>query len=148
MELSRQEYWSGLPFSFLQGIFPTLGSNLSVPALKADALPSEHQGRPKTVRFPRQASALRDQLSRSPLHTTFPRLFFDTLLCRTQTVRFGVRAPPLQPAVSIATSSPLRALGWRSRPWAWGSGETARRGCPPPRRPLPLPVLCCASSRS
>ena len=27
MEFSRQEYWSGLPFSLTQGIFPTQGSN-------------------------------------------------------------------------------------------------------------------------
>ena len=40
----------------------------------------------------RQPSALRNQLSRPPLHTTFPRLFFDTLLYQTQTVGFGVRA--------------------------------------------------------
>ena len=27
MEFSRPEYWSGVAFSFLQGIFPTQGSN-------------------------------------------------------------------------------------------------------------------------
>jgi len=27
MRFSRQGYWSGLPFPFLQGIFPTQGSN-------------------------------------------------------------------------------------------------------------------------
>ena len=29
MEFSRQEYWSGLPFSLTQGIFPTQGSHCS-----------------------------------------------------------------------------------------------------------------------
>lgn len=52
------------------------------------------------------------------------------------------------PAVSIATSSPLRAPGWRSRPWAGGCGGTTRRGCHRLRRPPPLPALCSESSRS
>ena len=30
MEFSRQESWSGLPFPFLGGIFPTQGSNLDL----------------------------------------------------------------------------------------------------------------------
>ena len=45
-EFSRPEYWSGL--SLLQGIFPTQGSNPG-PALQADSLPAEPQGKPKTT---------------------------------------------------------------------------------------------------
>ena len=44
MGLSRQGYWSGLPFP-LQGTFPTQGSRPGSSALYADALPSEPQGK-------------------------------------------------------------------------------------------------------
>ena len=49
MEFSRQEYWSGLPFPFLQGIFLTQGSNLRLLCLLhwlADSLPLCHLGSP------------------------------------------------------------------------------------------------------
>ena len=48
LEFSRQEYWSGLSFSFL-GIFPTQGSNLCFLHLlhwQADSLPLRHLGSP------------------------------------------------------------------------------------------------------
>ena len=40
MQLSRQEYWSGLPFPSL-GDLPNPGIELRSPALQADSLPSE-----------------------------------------------------------------------------------------------------------
>ena len=40
MEFSRQEYWSGLPFSSA-GDLPTTGIEPRSPALQADTLPSE-----------------------------------------------------------------------------------------------------------
>ena len=43
MGLSRQEYWSGLPFPSL-GDIPDPGIEPSSPALQADALPSELKG--------------------------------------------------------------------------------------------------------
>ena len=48
MGFSRQEYWSGLPFS-PPGDLPDLGLELSSPvspALKADSLPAESLGKP------------------------------------------------------------------------------------------------------
>ena len=45
MEFSRQEYWSGLPFSS-PGNLPDLGIECRSPALQADFLPSELQGSP------------------------------------------------------------------------------------------------------
>ena len=45
MVLSRQEYWSGLPFPS-PGDLPDLGIEPVSPALQADALPSEPQGSP------------------------------------------------------------------------------------------------------
>ena len=36
----------------LQGIFPTQGSNLGLPALQADSLPSEPPGKPKNTGVP------------------------------------------------------------------------------------------------
>ena len=44
MEFSRLEYWSG-SLSLLQEIFPTQES----PALQADSLPAEPQGKPKNT---------------------------------------------------------------------------------------------------
>ena len=44
MGFSRQEYWSGLTCSPLQGIFQTQGSNPLIPvspALQADSFPAE-----------------------------------------------------------------------------------------------------------
>ena len=46
MEISRQEYWSGLPFSS-PGDFPDSGTEPGSPALQADSLPSEPPGKPK-----------------------------------------------------------------------------------------------------
>ena len=48
MGFSRQEYWSGLPFS-PQGIFPTQGSNLSLLRFllwQEDSLPLSYRGNP------------------------------------------------------------------------------------------------------
>ena len=42
---SRQEYWSGLPFSFLGGL-PDPGIKPGSPALQADSLQSEPLGEP------------------------------------------------------------------------------------------------------
>ena len=43
--ISRQEYWSGLPFPS-PGDFPDPGFELRSPALQADSLPTELQGKP------------------------------------------------------------------------------------------------------
>ena len=48
MGFSRQEYWSGLPFSSL-GDFPDPGIEPRSPALQADALTSEPPGKPKII---------------------------------------------------------------------------------------------------
>ena len=45
MELSRQEYWSGLPFCSL-GDLPDPGIKPGFPALQTDSLPSEPPGKP------------------------------------------------------------------------------------------------------
>ena len=45
LELPRQEYWSGLPFPS-PGNLPDPGIELWSPAFRADALPSEPQGKP------------------------------------------------------------------------------------------------------
>jgi len=44
MRFSRQEYWSGLPFSSPEDL-PGSGIELGSPALQADSLPSEPQGK-------------------------------------------------------------------------------------------------------
>ena len=46
MEFSRQEYWSGLPFSS-PGDLPDPGIEPWSPALQADTLPSEPPGKTK-----------------------------------------------------------------------------------------------------
>src|SRR5574337_1098638 len=45
MELSRQEYWSGLPFP-PPGDLPDPGIKPGSPALQADSLPSKPPGKP------------------------------------------------------------------------------------------------------
>ena len=46
MGFSRQEYWSGLPFSSPEDL-PNPGIEPGSPTLQADALPSEPPGKPK-----------------------------------------------------------------------------------------------------
>ena len=50
MEFSRQEYWSGLPFSF-PGDLPDPGVELKPPTFQADSLPSEPPGKPILISF-------------------------------------------------------------------------------------------------
>ena len=45
MEFSRQDYWSGLPFT-TPGIFPTQGSNLSLLCWHVDSFTTEPPGKP------------------------------------------------------------------------------------------------------
>jgi len=45
MEFSRQEYWSGLPFSSPRDL-PSPGNELRSPTLQADSLSSEPSGKP------------------------------------------------------------------------------------------------------
>ena len=45
MGFSRQEYWSGLPFPS-SGDLPDPGIESGSPALQADSLPTELQGKP------------------------------------------------------------------------------------------------------
>ena len=45
MGFSRQEYWGGLPFPS-PGDLPDRGIKLRCPALQADSLPTELQGKP------------------------------------------------------------------------------------------------------
>ena len=47
MGFSRQEYWSGLPYS-PPGIYPTQGLNLHLLHWQADSLPLSHLGRPQS----------------------------------------------------------------------------------------------------
>ena len=48
MGYSRQEYWSGLPFSSPEDL-PNPGIEPGSPALQADSLPTELSGKPKYV---------------------------------------------------------------------------------------------------
>ena len=48
MRVSRQEYWSGLPFP-PPGNLPNPGIEPGSPALQADALPSELPGKPQKM---------------------------------------------------------------------------------------------------
>ena len=50
MEFSRQEYWSGLPFSS-PGDLPNPGIKPGSPALQTEALPSEPPGKKPTVYY-------------------------------------------------------------------------------------------------
>ena len=47
MGFSRKEYWGGLPFFLLQGIFPAQGLNLHLLNQQVDSLPLSHLGSPR-----------------------------------------------------------------------------------------------------
>ena len=49
MEFSRNEYWSGLPFSSPEDL-PNLGIEPGSPILQADALTSEPPGKPLAIK--------------------------------------------------------------------------------------------------
>ena len=57
MGFSRQECWSGLPFSS-PGDLSNPGIEPGSPTLRADALPSEPPGKPKTQKGTRNSSLL------------------------------------------------------------------------------------------
>ena len=70
MGFSRQEYWSGLPFPS-PGDLPDPGIELRSPALQADSLPIELQGKPNMLKkwdFPGGpvATTLCSQCRRAP----------------------------------------------------------------------------------
>ena len=50
---------------FLQGIFPTQGSNLRSPALQAVALPSEPPGKPSTINYSKPINGIQPNLGHS-----------------------------------------------------------------------------------
>ena len=71
MELSRQEYWSGLPFPS-PGYLPNPGIEPESVSLQADSLPSEHPGRP----LKKRKSTLRSKTwSVLSFHTLAKNLF-------------------------------------------------------------------------
>ena len=51
VEFSRQEYWSQVPFFFVQGIFPTQGLNLDLLHLQVHSLSLSHLGSPCKIPF-------------------------------------------------------------------------------------------------
>ena len=62
MEFSRQEYWNGQPFTS-PGYLPNPGIKARSPALQADSLPAEPQGKPISCRR-RNQSKCQQLLSR------------------------------------------------------------------------------------
>jgi hypothetical protein len=56
MGFSRQEYWSGLGFSF-PGDLPDPGIKAGSLVLQADSLPSELPGKPKYINTPKLISS-------------------------------------------------------------------------------------------
>ena len=59
MGFSRQEYWSGLPFSF-PGDLPDAVIEPRSPALQADSLPSEPLGKPWKIQSPLKKSEIKN----------------------------------------------------------------------------------------
>ena len=77
MGFSRQEYWSGLPFSST-GDLPDPGIELGSPALQADALPSKPPGKPELIHAAAAAKLIQscptlcDPIDGSPPGSTIP----------------------------------------------------------------------------
>ena len=61
---SRQEYWSGLPFPFL-GDLPDPGIEPQSPALQAETLPTELQGKSQTKRKKKKKSRFNSYTQKS-----------------------------------------------------------------------------------
>ena len=70
MGFSRQEYWSGLPFSF-PGALPNPGNDPGSPALQANSLTAEPPGRPWFNSWVRKIHRRRDRLP-IPVYLGFP----------------------------------------------------------------------------
>ena len=51
MEFSRPDYWSGVAFPLLQGIFPTQGSNSGLPYGRQILYQLSHQGGPRILEW-------------------------------------------------------------------------------------------------
>ena len=80
MEFSKQEYWSGLPF-LSPGDLPDPGIKPESPALPADSLPSEPQGKPFLLvkcniieRLRKVTKAVHFKLSQKTRTTSMPPL--------------------------------------------------------------------------
>ena len=123
MEFSRQEYWSGLPFS-PQGIFLTQGSEPRSPASQADSLPSESIRQSNSCKGPLNVRASRAVQSlwvlgvslitiqshnpTQPVHTTYNQKIRS---CRTI---LHPKSPPVllhHSCYSHRASGPLHLLG-------------------------------------
>ena len=92
LEFSRPEYWSGQPIPS-PGDLPYLGIKLGSPALKADSLPTELQGKPKNTGM--------DSLSL--LQGIFPtqELNWGLLHCRQILYQLSYQGSPKSPELLI-----------------------------------------------
>ena len=68
MEIPRQEYWRGLPFTSLGDLLDS-GIEPESPALQADSLQVSHQGSPHT---PRENPNYNSRVTRDLKGLTFP----------------------------------------------------------------------------
>ena len=76
MGFSRQEYWSGLPFPS-PGDLPDPGIGWNSPALQADSLPSELQGKPMQRNI-LSLKSIKDRISKT--HTFWPSFHIRQLI--------------------------------------------------------------------
>ena len=102
MDLSRQEYWSGLPFpsppgqntgvgslSFLQGIFPTQGLNPGLPHCRQILYQLSHKGSPRILEWVAYPFSSRSSRSRNQTRVscTAGRLFTNWAIREAQKVQ-------------------------------------------------------------
>ena len=93
MEFSRQEYWSGLPFPS-PGDLPDPGIEPGSPALQADSLLTELQGKPSLAIYSKYSSVYMSILNSLTIPpTTFPPA---TISSTTNSFKFCVETQKIQ----------------------------------------------------
>ena len=82
--ISRQEYWSGLPFPF-PGDFPDPEIKPGSPELQADSLLTELPGKP-----PRNLTVMKLKNCFSEYHSAFPAAMYEGYGCSTNLTTCGI----------------------------------------------------------
>ena len=113
MGFPQQEYWGGLPFSFLQAIFPTQRSNpgLLQEAWQEASLSLSHQGSPFTGRWEevkcrRMSESAMTSVLDSSCSEEKPFIAFFTCVCLGSSDRY-------RPCPLITSSLALCIVGWQ-----------------------------------
>ena len=94
MRFSRQGYWSGLPFPS-PGDLPNPGIEPRSPALQADSLPTELQGKPSLAIYLKYSSVYMSIL-KLPNHPSLPPFPLATTSSTTNSFKFCIETQKIE----------------------------------------------------